>query len=40
MLIGLLEFVIWIVAMYKAYKGEMYKFPIVGDIAEEQAMKH
>lgn len=39
MLVGLVELVVWIVAMYKAYKGEMYKFPVVGDIAEEQAKK-
>ncbi|WP_280771159.1 DUF4870 domain-containing protein [Salipaludibacillus daqingensis] len=32
-------FVLWIVAMYKAYKGERYKFPIVGDLAENQLKK-
>jgi uncharacterized membrane protein len=39
MLIGLVELVLWILGMYKAYKGEMYKFPVIGDIAEEQAKK-
>ena len=32
-LIGLLSFVLWIVCMVKAYKGESYMFPIAGDIA-------
>ena len=27
----------WIVLMYKAYKGEKYKVPIAGNIAEKQA---
>jgi uncharacterized membrane protein len=27
----------WIVLMYKAYKGEKYKVPIAGDIAEKQS---
>ena len=30
----LLSFVLWIVLMIKAYQGEKYKLPIVGDIAE------
>lgn len=34
-----LEIVLWIVLMVKAYKGEMFKLPVVGDIAEEQAKK-
>ena len=36
-LIGLLMFVLWIVLMIKAYQGEKFKLPIVGDIAEKQA---
>lgn len=46
-LAGLVEFllwitlmvcvVFWIVSMVKAYKGEMYQLPIVGDIAKKQA---
>lgn len=32
-------FILWIVAMYKAYKGERFKFPIVGDLAEKQLNK-
>ena len=34
-LVGLLELVAWIVGMVKAYQGERYKFPIVGDLAEQ-----
>lgn len=30
---------LWIFLMIKAYKGEKYKLPFVGDIAEEQANK-
>ncbi|MCS7130923.1 MAG: DUF4870 domain-containing protein [Archaeoglobaceae archaeon] len=26
--------ILWLVGMIKAYQGEMYKFPIFGDIAE------
>lgn len=36
MLIGLLTFILWIVLMIKAYQGEKFKVPIVGDIAETQ----
>ena len=36
MLIGLLIFILWIVLMIKAYQGEKFKVPIVGDIAERQ----
>ena len=35
-LIGILSFVLWILLMWKAYKGEMYKLPTVGDWAEKQ----
>jgi uncharacterized membrane protein len=34
MILGLLIFILWIVLMIKAYQGEKYKLPIVGDIAE------
>ena len=30
-------FVIWIVLMFKAYQGQMFKLPIIGDMAEKQA---
>lgn len=32
-ILGLIIFILWIVLMIKAYQGEMYKLPIVGDIA-------
>ena len=31
--------VAWIVGMLKAYQGEKYKFPVVGDMAEKYAGK-
>jgi uncharacterized membrane protein len=34
MLIGIVMFILWIVLMIKAYQGEMFKLPVVGDIAE------
>ena len=36
-LIGLAFFAIWIVLMIKAYGGEKYKLPIIGDMAEKYA---
>ena len=38
-LLGVLGFVLWVVLMYKAYQGETYKLPIVGDIASGIAGK-
>lgn len=35
-IISIASLVIWIVSMVKAYKGEMYKWPIAGDFAEKQ----
>ena len=35
-LIYLIELILWILLMYKAYKGEKYKLPVVGDFAEKQ----
>lgn len=29
--------VLWIVMMIKAYQGEKYKLPVIGDMAEKQA---
>lgn len=28
-------FVLWVVLMIKAYQGEMFKLPLIGDIAEK-----
>ena len=36
-LIGLAGFVIWIILVLKAYKGDMFKLPVIGDMAEKQA---
>ena len=33
-LIGILALILWLILMFKAYKGEMYKLPVVGDFAE------
>jgi uncharacterized membrane protein len=42
-LVGLIlsfaSFVFWIVCMWKAFQGEMYKVPYVGEIAEKQLAK-
>ncbi|MBA2861512.1 DUF4870 domain-containing protein [Methanococcus maripaludis] len=35
-LLSLIGLIIWIVGMIKAYQGERYRFPIVGDIAAKQ----
>ncbi len=35
-LIWLAALVLWIVLMIKAYQGEKFKLPVVGDIAERQ----
>lgn len=35
--LGLVGFVVWIICVVKAYQGQMWKFPVLGDIAEQQA---
>ncbi len=37
--IGAVSFVLWIVMMVKAYKGERYKLPVIGDFVEKQLSK-
>jgi uncharacterized membrane protein len=32
-------FVVWIICMVKAYQGQRWKVPFIGDIAEKQAAK-
>jgi uncharacterized membrane protein len=34
---ALILFIAWLVAILKAFKGEWYKLPFIGDIAERQA---
>ena len=36
-LIGFAGFIIWIVLLVKANQGQMFKLPIIGDLAEKQA---
>jgi len=36
-LISLAGFIIWIVLILKAYQGEKFKLPVIGDIAEKQS---
>lgn len=36
-LIGLAFFVIWILLLIKAFNGQRFKLPIIGDLAEKQA---
>jgi len=38
-ILGLLGFVGWLVCLIKAYQGEHFKLPVVGDIAEKQVNK-
>ncbi len=33
-LIWIISLILWLILMFKAYSGEMYKLPIVGDFAE------
>jgi uncharacterized membrane protein len=34
-LLGLLSLILWLILMIKAYQGEKFKLPVVGDIAEK-----
>jgi uncharacterized membrane protein len=34
--ISIASFILWIVLMVKAYQGELFKLPVVGDMAEKQ----
>jgi len=36
-LLSLASIVLWILLMVKAYQGEKFKLPVVGDIAEQKA---
>ena len=35
--VGIASFICWILAMIKAYQGQRFHFPIVGDIAERHS---
>ena len=34
-----LSLLLWLFLMYKAYQGEKFKLPVIGDLAEQQAEK-
>jgi len=36
-LVSLAGFVIWLILVLKAYQGQMFKLPVIGDWAEQQA---
>ena len=36
-LVSLAGFVIWLILVLKAYQGQMFKLPVIGDKAEQQA---
>ena len=38
-LFSLAGFVIWLILVLKAYQGQMFKLPMIGDMAEQQAGK-
>ena len=37
--LGALGLILWIILMVKAYQGQMFKLPVIGDIAEKQVGK-
>jgi uncharacterized membrane protein len=39
LILSFIAFILWIVCMWKAFQGEMYKVPYVGDLAEQQLAK-
>ena len=38
-IIWVVNVILWILLIFKAYSGEMFKLPVIGDIAEKQANK-
>ncbi len=38
-LISIFTLILWLFLMFKAFKGEKYKLPVVGDFAEQQSSK-
>jgi uncharacterized membrane protein len=36
-IISIIGFIIWLVLVLKAYQGQMFKLPVIGDMAEQQA---
>jgi uncharacterized membrane protein len=38
-LVSILGLILWLILMFKAYQGELYKLPYAGDFAEERLSK-
>jgi uncharacterized membrane protein len=38
-LFSILVLIIWLIAMLKAFQGQKWKIPVIGDLAEQQAAK-
>jgi uncharacterized membrane protein len=36
-LLSLAELVLWVICLLKAYQGQMFKLPFIGNLAEQQA---
>ena len=36
-ILGIVQLVLWILLMVKAYQGEQFKLPVIGDMAEKNA---
>jgi uncharacterized membrane protein len=34
-ILGILQLILWIVLMVKAYQGQLFKLPLIGDMAEK-----
>ena len=34
-IVGILQLILWVILMVKAYQGEMFKLPVVGEMAEK-----
>lgn len=39
LILSFVAFILWIILMWKAFQGETYKVPYVGDMAEKQLAK-
>jgi uncharacterized membrane protein len=35
-ILGVITLIVWILLMVKAYQGEYYKLPVIGDMAEQK----
>ena len=34
-ILGILQLILWVILMVKAYQGQMFKLPVVGEMAEK-----